>query len=44
VKTYRVPIAGFPSLDSPAHVFAADPAKEGRQDAQLLECRRELAP
>jgi hypothetical protein len=33
VKTYPVPIAGFPSLDSPHHVFAADPANERRQDA-----------
>src|SRR6185437_11178334 len=33
VKTYPVPLAGFPSLNSPGHVFAADPAKEGWQDA-----------
>jgi hypothetical protein len=43
VKTYPVPLARFASLDSPGHVFAADPAKEGRQDAQLLERRREPA-
>ena len=41
VKTYPVPIAGFASLDSPGHVFAANPAKEGWQDAQLLERCRE---
>ena len=41
VKTYSVPIAGFVSLDSPGHVFAANPAKEGWQDAQLLERCRE---
>ncbi len=39
VKTYPIPIAGFASLDSPGHVFAANPAKEGWQDAQLLERR-----
>jgi hypothetical protein len=43
VKTYPIPIAGFASPDSPGHVFAADPAKEGWQDAQLLERRREPA-
>jgi hypothetical protein len=29
VKTYPVPLAGFASLDSPGHVLAANPAKEG---------------
>src|ERR1700760_766151 len=43
VKTYPVPIAGFPSLASPHRVFAADPAQEGRQDALLLERCREPA-
>jgi hypothetical protein len=33
VKTYPVPLAGFASLESPGHVFAANPAKEGWQDA-----------
>jgi hypothetical protein len=28
-ETYPAPIGGFASLDSPHHVFAADPAKEG---------------
>jgi hypothetical protein len=41
VKTYSVPISGFASLDSPGHVFAANPAKEGWQDAQLLDSCRE---
>src|SRR3954471_15365431 len=43
VKTYPVPAGSFRSLDSPRHVFTADPANEGRQDAQLLERRREPA-
>src|SRR4051812_11476409 len=43
VKTYPVPAGRFRSLDSPRHVFTADPANEGRQDAQLLERRREPA-
>src|SRR5471030_3349180 len=44
VKTYPVPIAGFASLESAGHVFAANPAKERWQDAQLLERRREPTP
>ena len=44
VKTYPVPLVGFAPLASPGHVFAANPAKEGWQDAQLLERRREPAP
>ena len=43
VKTYPIPRRRFAPLDSPGHVSAEDPAKEGRQDAQLLERRREQA-
>ena len=37
VKTYPVPEARSPRVESRDHVPTADPAKEGRQDAQLLE-------
>ncbi|MFL5280006.1 MAG: hypothetical protein ACJ8AW_03170, partial [Rhodopila sp.] len=30
VKTYPVPAGSFRSLDSPRHVFTADPAKDGK--------------
>jgi CheY-like chemotaxis protein len=42
-KTYPVPATRFASLDSPGHVFAPTPAKEGWQGARLLERRRESA-
>jgi hypothetical protein len=43
VKTYPIPRIGFLRQDSCHHVSAADPTAEGRQDARLLEHRRESA-
>jgi hypothetical protein len=43
VKDLPRSLVGFASPDSPGHVFAADPTEEGRQEAYLLERRREPA-
>src|SRR4051812_20979505 len=44
VKTYPISTAGLVCIDYRRHVPAANPKKEGRQDAYLLEHRREQAP
>src|SRR5450631_2389001 len=43
VKTYPIPKRGVMQIDSRHHVSAAHGAKEERQDAPLLERRREQA-
>src|SRR3954467_11240814 len=44
VKTYPISTAGLACIDYRRHVPATNPKKEGRQDAFLLEYRREQAP
>src|SRR4051812_11707191 len=44
VKTYPISTAGLVCIDYRRHVPAANPKKEGRQDAYLLGHRREQAP
>src|SRR4051812_21800524 len=44
VKTYPIFKARRMCIDCCRHVPAANPKKEGRQDAYLLEHRREQAP
>src|SRR3954462_4145864 len=44
VKTYPISTAGLGCIDYRRHVPAANPKKEGRQDAYLLGLRREQAP
>ena len=43
VKTYPISTAGLVCIDCRRHVSATNPTKEGRQDARLLEHRREQA-
>ena len=44
VMTYPVPLGSILRIVSSRHVFTAEPAQERRQDARLLEHRREQAP
>src|SRR6516165_508035 len=43
VKTYPIPWVDWVRQDSRRHVFTANPTQERRQDACLLEHRRESA-